>query len=453
MSPIISVTEMQGFVERCDPNRPLDAGDPLYVALDEGIPVRGGDGTSCIDEIERTIVFSDRTRPTCQLFTGFPGTGKTTELNRLRARLDNNKLLPTHTVMVDFEAYVDRFSPISISDVLRVLAYAFDREATLAENKDPEAQPGYLRRFFEFLTRTEVDLKQIGFEAYGASLMLELKNNPAFRQKAESALALRFQAFAREAIETMAEAVVRLRKATGALRIVMLVDGLEKLTPLREEDRTPVESAVETLFVQHATWLHLPCDVVYTFPLWLRFRTTPLGALYDREPYILPMVKIAEKDGSDYAPGLAKLNEIVRKRVDDDRVFGPEGEEIAPVLREILRASGGYPRDVLRMIREMLWMAKKFPVSPADAARILARVGESYAQAIRSPDVELLAEVAQSHALPSGDASRLGIFGRLLDQWLILAYRNGSEWYDLHPLVRKAPLVAARLLKAPAKAE
>jgi hypothetical protein len=451
MAPI-TVTEMQGFVERCDPNRPLAAGDPLYVELDEGTPVRGGDGTSCIDEIERTIVFSDRTRPTCQLFTGFPGTGKTTELNRLRARLDANKLLPTHTVMIDFEQFVDRFLPISISDVLRVLAYSFDREATVAENKDPEAPPAYLRRFFDFLARTEVELRQIGFDAYGASLMLELKNNPGFRQKAEAALALRFQAFAREAMETMAESVVRLRAATGAFRIVVLVDGLEKLTPLREEDRSPVESAVETLFVQHASWLHLPCDVVYTFPLWLRFRTTPLGALYDREPYILPMVKIAEKDGADYEPGLMKLAEIVRKRVDDDRVFGPAEGGITPVLRDVLRASGGYPRDVLRMIREMLWMAKRFPVSPADATRILSRVGESYAQAIRSPDVDILVEVAQSHTLPSGDMSRLGQFGRLLDQWLILAYRNGHEWYDLHPLVRRARLVATKLEQTPSKA-
>ena len=67
--------------------------------------------------------------------------------------------------MVDFEAYVDRFLPISISDVLRVLAYSFDREATIAENKDPDAEPAYLRRFFDFLTRTEVDLKHIGFAA------------------------------------------------------------------------------------------------------------------------------------------------------------------------------------------------------------------------------------------------------------------------------------------------
>lgn len=457
MSPIaaanaapISLTDMQRFVAQCDPDRPLQAGDPLYVELDDGTPVRGGDGTSCIDELERTILFSDRTRPTCQLFTGFRGTGKTTELNRLRARFDANKAFGAHTLSVDFEEYIDPYVPISITDVLRVLAYSFDRAAAVAEKKDPDAQPGYARRFFEFLTRTEVDLKEIGFEAYGSSLMLELKNNPTFRQKVESALALRFQPFAREARETIAQAVVRLRDATGAQRIIMLVDGLEKLRPVREEDRPVVENAVESLFVQHASWLRVPCDVIYTFPLWLRFRATPLGALYDREPYVLPMVRVTEKDGPDFEPGLAKLCEIVRKRIDDDRVFGPLQGEIPPVLREVLRASGGYPRDLLRMVRELLWTAKKLPLTPTDTARILSRIGESYAQAIRSPDAELLAEIARTHALPTGDGGRLAAFGRLLDQWLILAYRNGHEWYDLHPLVRRAPIVQAELARTPA---
>lgn len=445
----ISLTDMQRFVAQCDPDRPLQAGDPLYVALDDGTPVRGGDGTSCIDELERTILFSKPASPTCQLFTGFPGTGKTTELNRLRARFDANKVFSAHTLVVDFQEYIDPYVPISITDVLRVLAYSFDRAAIVAESNDPDAQPGYSRRFFEFLTKTEVDLKEIGFEAYGASLMLELKNNPTFRHKVESALALRFQAFAREATETIAQAVVRLRKATGAARIVMLVDGLEKLRPVREEDRPVVENAVETLFVQHASWLRVPCDVIYTFPLWLRFRTTPLGALYDREPYVLPMVKVATQDGADFEPGLAKLCEIVRKRLGDDRVFGPLQGEVPAVLREVLRTSGGYPRDLLRMVREILWTTKVFPATAADAARILSRIGESYAQAIRSPDAELLAEIAQTHALPLGDGERLAAFGRLLDQWLILAYRNGHEWYDLHPLTRRAPLVQAALARTP----
>ena len=48
-----------------------------------------------------------------------------------------------------------------------------------------------------------------------------------------------------------------------------------------------------------------------------------------------------------------------------------------------------------------------------------------------------------THALPQQDAEQVAAFGRLLERWLVLAYRNGDEWYDLHPLVRRAPIVRA----------
>ena len=35
----------------------------------------------------------------------------------------------------------------------------------------------------------------------------------------------------------------------------------------------------------------------------------------------------------------------------------------------------------------------------------------------------------------------------LFDYHFILAYRNGQEWYDLHPLVRKTPTVQRALQK------
>lgn len=433
---------MRDFVARCTPDRPLGPDDPLYVRLDADTPVRGG-GKSCIDELEHTILFSDPARPTCQLFTGFLGTGKTTELRRLRARLEANKEVPTTAILVNFEDFINPLTPISITDVLRVLAYALDREATIAEGKDPETNPGYVKRLFDFLAQTEIALKQIGFGQYGASLMLELKNNPAFRERAEAALALRFQAFAREATDTMALAVARLRAASAAQQIVVLADGLEKIRPMREEDRAQVDASVEMLYVQNAAWLRIPCHAIYTFPLWLRFRASPLGALYDREPQILPMVKTVERDGSVFRPGIDKLSEMVARRVDVHRIFGTS-EKLFPLLQ----ASGGYPRDLLRLVRELLYGASDFPVRLEDVAQVIDRTAETYAQNVRAPDLDLLAEIAGTHALPEGDDAQLAHFGRLLERFLVLAYRNGREWYDLHPLVRVAPAVQRRLARA-----
>jgi hypothetical protein len=443
--------ELQRYVALCDPERPLvRPDDPLYEPLDRGDPVRGSE-LSCIDEMAQTIRRREPTGDTCQLFTGFPGSGKTTELMRLKASLEADKVVPTHVVFIDFEKYIDIYTPISVTDLLRVLAYALDREATVEEaikaGKDPDkVDVDYLHRLFDFVARLDSTIKSIGFDAYGAKLMLEIKDNPNFRQRVEDALKLRFQKFADEAIDMMTEAVIRLRSATHARRIAIIADGLEKLTYVREDDREKVESATETVFVTHASWLRLPFHVIYTFPFWLRFRATTLGALYHGEPRILPMVKIADQSGAPHAGGIAKLSHLVGRRVRLDRVFGDKLDE---TLHPIVAASGGYPRDVLRMMRDLLSATPSLPVTPAACKRIIDQLAQTYIRVVRTPDVDLLVEISRRHALPRGDEARLASFSRLFSRQLVLAYLNGEEWYDLHPLVRRAPEVKERLAASP----
>jgi KAP family P-loop domain len=442
------IHDLQRYIARCDPEQPLMPDNvALYEPLDKGEPVRGSGGLSCIEELAQTIRLREPTGATCQLFTGFQGSGKTTELRRLATRLQADKVVPTHVVFVDFEKYIDIYTPISITDVLRVLAYALDREATaekaIKEGKDPDkVEIGYLRRLFDFVARLDPQIKSIGYDVYGAKLMLEIKDNPDFRQRVEDALKLRFQAFAQEATDMMSEAIIRLRAATGAQRIVVVADGLEKLTYVRD---AKVESAAETVFVTHASWLRLPVHVIYTFPFWLRFRASALGALYHREPRILPMVKIAERGGGTYAEGVQKLVRLVGRRVTLDRVFGADLEH---TLHPIIEASGGYPRDLLRMIRDLLSSTPSLPVTPAGAQRIVGELAQVYARVIRTPDVDILVEIARRHALPMGDGDRLAAFSRLFSRQLVLAYMNGEEWYDLHPLARLAPEVKERLAAA-----
>jgi hypothetical protein len=242
----------------------------------------------------------------------------------------------------------------------------------------------------------------------------------------------------------MTDAVLRLRKAQGAFaeRVVVIADGLEKLTPLRDEDRETLESSVETLFVSHAHLVRLPCHVIYTFPLWLRYRRADLGASYDGEPLVLPMVKVAERGGAAFEHGLTKLTELIGRRVDIARVFG---HDPSATLRPLLLASGGYPRDLLRMVRSLLTGVRTFPVRPEDAVRIVDRLAEDYSRTLFGTDLEVLTHVAATNALPRENREQLATFARLLERWLVLAYRNGSEGYDLHPMVRRDPMVAARL--------
>lgn len=433
----LSLPDLQRLVDQCDPDRPLEAGSPLYIPLDSDPPVRGR--VSCIDTMHRTIMLT-KGRESCQLFTGFPGTGKTTELRRLTAKFHEAAQPSAYAIYIDFEQYIDLFTPPTITDIVRILAYCLDKAATLAEGVDPDVTSAYSRRLFSYITKTSPALKEIGFEAFGASLMFEFKNNPSFRQLAEEAMRSRFQQFVKEARDTMSEAVLRIRKVIGskAERLVIIADGLEKFRPIREDDRQTMESAIETLFLSHHDLLRVPCHIIYTFPVWLRFRSAPLGAGYSREPLVLPMVKIREQDGGEADAGMQKMLSLVRRRLDPapTLVFQADQEDL---LRRLINASGGYPRDLLRMVRTLLMESPTFPVRSEDVEQVIRDLRRVYHDTVLGTYAPVLARVAETHALPNADPSQLALFGYLFERWLIFAYRNGEEWFDIHPLIRDAP--------------
>ena len=119
-----------------------------------------------------------------------------------------------------------------------------------------------------------------------------------------------------------------------------------------------MEASVESVFVQdarcftcRATSLHVPA--VAALP------GGGAGGSLRRQPH-------GVADGEDRVPrrdrlpgGIDKFIELVRRRVRDlSRVFG---DDLDATLLPIVYASGGYPRDLLRMVRQILIDAPVFP--------------------------------------------------------------------------------------------
>lgn len=435
---MVPLPVIQRWISSLRPELPLtDPNDARYIDLDEG-GLRGSDG-SCIEQLARAIVTRAPEEPSCLLLSGYPGTGKTTDLARLSQQLRALGETSAYVVVVDAERYLDRYAPPSISAILRLLAWHLDTEAMEAEGKDASRGPGYLERLWHWL-QADVEINKIGMSAYGVNLMAEIKNNPSFRKRVEEVLDLRFQKFAEQAHEVVQDAIARIAAARKVSRVVVVVDGLEKFTALRPEVGEEMEAAVEAVFCSHAAWLRIGTSVVYTFPLWLRFRRPDLGGLYDAPPLVMPMVKVRTREGAAHEPGIAKLTELVFQRIGTPvEVFGPNPDL---AIRALIEASGGYPRDVLRLVRDVIQRAKQFPVSAHDMERVVQIVAEAYEHATLLSNLDVLRFIGRHHRLPEG-LDEVRAASRLFELVQVMTYRNGEEWYDLHPLVARSRALTA----------
>lgn len=453
--PDIELKEIQRLVALFDPQKPLEGDDPHYIPLDAA---RGDQ--ACIALLRRRILTGGER--SCQLFTGFPGTGKTTELKRLQKAI--HEAPPPdggYVLFVPFGEYIDLFRPLSVTDILRVLAFCVSQEADRVDELAAPPGEAYLRDLYKKVQGwlpEKAQLKTVGFDVYGVKLMAELKDNPDVYGEVEAAIRLRFQHFVDECRRIIQDGIARIRRKVGgkADRFVILADDLENIRPPgnTSEEHEAIETSVVDLFVAHSTFLRLPCHVIYTFPVWLRFRTAQLGALYGGEPLTLPMVKLHPRPGSDDPPGAVDgvklLSNLLLKRLSPREVdiFGEHPEQ---ALRPIVDASGGYPRDALRLVRTLLQDAPSFPVSAAAITRELKNLRRYYHNLVLATHRDLLVHVRDTHELPSDDEAQRRAFGQLFANFLVFAYRNGEEWFDLHPLIRDAKALAPRLPGEPGR--
>jgi len=461
----ITHEELRAWIANCDPATVLGPDDARYINIDVSPPVRGSGERSCVESMYRTIDLAQDEHPTTQLFTGFIGTGKSTELRRLeRLFRDRSQQRSTEVLFLNFDQhYIDPHSPIEVADVVRVLAFALDSAAILAARSADEPltelheaptrhigefKTSYLRYFFDKLKGITPELSKIEFAAGGLKLMADLRSNPFMRAQASLVSKVQFEQFVADSQEYMRKAVATIKARRQVERVVVIADGIEKIRAKRESDRSAVESSVESLFVDHAEYLELPCHSIYTFPLWLRYRNANIGLAYSAQPTILPMVKVCLPDGSPFEPGIERLRDLLGRRVDLDKVFGSASCAEGTALRHVIRHSGGYVRDVVRIVRDALYAASTFPLSIDLVEQVLTERAHEYQLVLRSEDLSLLDQINQTHVAPSETDAGVERFGRLIDQAIVLGYRNGieatPEWYRLHPLVERTRIFRAR---------
>ncbi|WP_103669504.1 P-loop NTPase fold protein [Pseudanabaena sp. BC1403] len=429
-----------------DPFQPLDAekDQDLYVDFQKA---RGN------AKIERDLgrkIERSQNKPLAQLYAGHRGTGKSTELLRLKKYLEERKC---HVVYFaadegDIDPEDAQYTDILIActrHLLENLKQA-DRRIFL---------PWLEARWQDLidLALTEIkfdDLKlEIGAKATNnvselfAKLSTSIRAIPSERQKIRDKLNAHTVTLLQTLQAFIADAKRKL--PDGKEQLVVIVDNLDRVVPIRREDG---RTNHEEIFIDRAEQLRgLGCHVIYTIPISIAYsRANDLANLYDREPSVLPITSINAPDGNPYEEGRQELQDLIAKRVhrhaSEAKLF-PDVFESEAVLLRLCEMSGGHVRDLLRLVRTAFDYIDELPLTKEAVDLAITGTRDTYRRSVEDEkEWKVLAQVSRDNIL-SGEAViyRKLLFSRCILQYAFLGANEDGEadlliWYDVHPLIR-----------------
>jgi hypothetical protein len=413
----------------CNPDKPLSPDDDRYVDLTENRGVK-----QIAKTVTRRIKRSEADARVKLLFTGHRGSGKTTELLRLQKKLEENKFF---TIYMDVEEMLDLGS-LSYLDVL--VAMAKEVEAELARKEMPlstELLNSIAQWFSDRILEQSKCCETAGgisteakagsevpfFAKFFASITASVKAGSSQRDTVRTVLKRELSVFI-DRLNALINEARQTVQDKNFQDIVLIVDGMEKMHYELNGDGVSTHT---DLFIRHAEQLRAPqCHIIYTVPISLAYNQN-LGADFD-DVHVLPMVKTD-------AAGIAKLTELVERRVDVRQVFAEP-----QLLERLVCASGGVVRDLMRLVR-LATDTDEDIINAADVDYALKTLRNEYDRLIHSDDIPIFRRIQQERRIQGSDEEA----GRLLNHRLVLEYQNGERWTALHPAAAEIPWVKEAL--------
>ena len=414
---------------------PLQSGDSRYV---DCTAVRGNE--DAVTLMFNAISWSDQPA-TAQLFTGHRGCGKSTELFRLKKRLEDAGYA---VIYFGADEAID-VEDVVYSDVLVAIAQqVFSGLQTLHVKLDDDLLNDVFAWFAEVVyekANTKEFQAELGAEfSLGTPQLLlplaqllakitgQLKTGVESRQQIRSRLDPQI-AHLIERINLLIQRGVGTLRKQGKQGLVIIVDNLDRI-PFRKLDAA--RSNHDALYIEHGEQLRsLRCHLVYTVPianLYSKNVKVLTGIFPDCR--VLPMIKTHTPQNQPCPEGLAVLRRILAERIDLAEVF----EEQA--LEALCAESGGHPRILMTLVRYACeYAANRFP-RPIDAnaaERAISRFTSEYSRSVPEEYFPLLVKVFRAKKCDNDDAYR-----DMLHNLIVLEYMNGLEpWHDVHPSVQR----------------
>lgn len=416
-----------------NPDQSLPPNDPRYV---DCAPWRGDE--NLVRKIARNIEWADQSEPVQhlkQLIAGHRGCGKSTELLRLKDRLEQAGYF---VVYIDAALDID-MNNVDYSDILMTMLYHLVEQAQaspfklkLSDDRLDDLALRLARVTIEKEDREEaeialdsefrVEAKLPFFLKVMAAVRGFIKSGSSHRKLLRIEIQQRTTQFLQDVNALIDQTQTQLRDR-GKSGLVMIIDSLDRIIPHSLHDRESGNTHT-ALYLDHSDHLKAPhCHIVYTVPISLFFNEN-LSKVYPDRPLTLPMIKTNLIDGGECNEGLEALQHVISSRVAVDDVFENQAS-----VGSLCRMSGGHIRDLLRLVRYACDYSDEKITAEAvhKAERALVR---EYERLVKDEYLQRLLRVHREKRLPSD-----GEFALLPYHLLVLEYQNEGSWADVHPAV------------------
>lgn len=428
------MVDFRRFFRACNPAKTLRYQDPedhqYYIDLST---VRGG---AVVDRLGETITLLNPD-PTCQLFTGHIGCGKSTELLRLQTQLESEGF---HVVYFDSSDELD-MGDVDISDILLAIVHQVTGSLTEAGIKSESNYFSNLFREAVTFFNTPIDLNvELEIPVMIGKLTATAKESPQVRSQLRQYLERRTELL-KSAInrELLDPANAKLRQQ-GREGLVIIIDSLDRVgRRILESGQSPAEY----LFVTRGDQLKgLQCHVVYTIPLMLLYSNAKTE-LEQRlgDPISLPMVPIQLHDGSDYDAGMEQLRQLVLVRAFPGESVERRHELIKEVfeteadLDRLCQVSGGHVRNLLRLLFKTLQKQRRqLPISRSNLEQTIREEIDGVLRTIDAEEWDRLQQVVANRMVVGEDEYQV-----LLQSLFVFEYVTPEgSWFDLNPLLKES---------------
>lgn len=374
------------------------------------------------------------------LFAGHKGCGKSTELNRLQKNIENQFVILNFSIVKELDIANISYIELFIAVMEKLFEFLDQNKKIIIDSMLIENISNWVKT--KEITEIRENYMDLGIEAGAegkADIPFFAKFFAKFKAAAKSSSSLK--EVLREKIEPKLSELI----SNCNLLIREIKNNLHKINKkglviiIEDLDKVDIEKGMNIFYLHSTQLTQLACHCIYTFPIALRYNIqfNPIKVNYD-ECFVLPMIKISEKNGQSFTEGRKILSNIVEQRM-DVHLF-----EDKTILDLMILKSGGCMWDLFRLVKESAENALDFDrtkITQADfqsayfgmKADYEAQIAENKEKEYKVEDYyNALAECAKD---PTKQPKASEIMLDLRNNLSVLNY-NGEDWSDVHPVIR-----------------